>query len=135
MNKKNFKDRESPHELLLTTRQTTKIRNDFTNNTSKEIRLSKAQISKIIQSRESFGSWQGNLFKQVVTDFEIPLARDNLFGLVSNLAPNSINKFERKIAARAEKGITLFISNEDMNYIIKIIKSQDPSVLIDGVTE
>ena len=135
MNKKNFKDRESPHELLLTTRQTTKIRNDFTNNTSKEIRLSKAQISKIIQSRESFGSWQGNLFKQVVTDFEIPLARDNLFGLVSNLAPNSINKFERKIAARAEKGITLFILNEDMNYIIKIIKSQDPSVLIDGVTE
>ena len=135
MNKKNFKDRESPHELLLTTRQTTKIRNDFTNNTSKEIRLSKAQISKIIQSRESFGSWQGNLFKKVVTDFEIPLARDNLFGLVSNLAPNSINKFERKIAARAEKGITLFISNEDMNYIIKIIKSQDSSVLIDGVTE
>ena len=63
MNKKNFKDRESPHELLLTTRQTTKIRNDFTNNTSKEIRLSKAQISKIIQSRESFGSWEGNLFK------------------------------------------------------------------------
>ena len=123
MNKKNFKDRESPHELLLTTRQTTKITNDFTNNTSKEIRLSKAQISKIIQSRESFGSWQGNLFKKVVTDFEIPLARDNLFGLVSNLAPNSINKFERKIAARAEKGITLFISNEDMNYIIKIIKS------------
>ena len=123
MNKKNFKDRESPHELLLTTRQTTKIRNDFTNNTSKEIRLSKAQISKIIQSRESFGSWQGNLFKKVVTDFEIPLARDNLFGLVSNLAPNSINKFERKIAARAEKGITLFILNEDMNYIIKIIKS------------
>ena len=123
MNKKNFKDRESPHELLLTTRQTTKIRNDFTNNTSKEIRLSKAQISKIIQSRESFGSWQGNLFKKVVTDFEIPLARDNLFGLVSNLSPNSINKFERKIAARAEKGITLFISNEDMNYIIKIIKS------------
>ena len=58
-----------------------------------------------------------------MTDFEIPLARDNLFGLVSNLAPNSINKFERKIAARAEKGITLFILNEDMNYIIKIIKS------------
>ena len=77
MNKKNFKDGESPHELLLTTRQTTKIRNDFTNNMSKEIRLSKAQISKIIQLGESFCSWQGNLFKKVVTDFGIPLARNN----------------------------------------------------------
>ena len=37
---------------------------------------------------------------------------------------------------RAEKGFTLFISNEDINGIIKIIKSlEDSSVLIDGVTE
>ena len=34
------------------------------------------------------------------------------------------------------KTFTLFISNEDMNDIIKIIKSlEDPGVLIDGVTE
>ena len=48
------------------------------------------------------------------------LTRDNLPGLVSNLAW----KFERKIrgkgAARSGKGFTLFISNEDMNDIIKI---------------
>ena len=37
---------------------------------------------------------------------------------------------------RAGKGFTLFISNEDMNDLIKIIKSlQDSGVLIDGVTE
>ena len=37
---------------------------------------------------------------------------------------------------RAEKAFTLFISNEDINYIIKIIKSlEDLGVLIDGVTE
>ena len=51
-----------------------------------------------------------------------------------------MNRFDRKIsgkgAVRAEKGFTLFISNEDMNDIIKIIKSlEDPSVLIHGVTE
>ena len=51
-----------------------------------------------------------------------------------------MNKFERKIsgkrAVRAGKGFTLFILNEDMNYIIKIIKSlQDSGVLIDVVTE
>ena len=36
-----------PHELLLTTRQKTKLRNAFENNMSTDIKLSKAQISKI----------------------------------------------------------------------------------------
>ena len=140
LNKKNFEDEELSHELFLTTRQTTKIRNAFANNMSTDIKLSKAQISKIIQSGGSFGSWLGNLGKKALTNIAIPLARDNLPGLVSNLTSNAINKFERKIsgkgAVRAGKGFTLFISNEDMNDIIKIIKSlEDSGVLIDGVTE
>ena len=61
-------------------------------------------------------------------------------GLVSNLASNVTNEFERNIkgkgAVRVEKGFTLFISNEDMNDIVKIIKSlEDSNVLIDGITE
>ena len=53
---------------------------------------------------------------------------------------NAINKFERKIsgkgAVRAGKGFTLFISTENMNDIIKIIKSlEDSGVSIDGVSE
>ena len=39
-----------PHELLLTTRQKQKLRNAFNNNMSTDLNLSKAQISKIIQS-------------------------------------------------------------------------------------
>ena len=39
-----------PHELLLTTRQKTKLRNVFNNNMSTDLTLSKAQISEIIQS-------------------------------------------------------------------------------------
>ena len=35
INKKNFEGEELPHELFLTTRQTTKIRNAFANNMSK----------------------------------------------------------------------------------------------------
>ena len=67
------------------------------------------------------------------------LARDNLSGLVSSLASNAINKFGRKIsgkaALRSGKGFTLFISNEDMNDIIKIIRSfEDSTLLIDGIT-
>ena len=56
LNKKNFEDEELQHELFLTTRQTTKIRNSFSNNMSTDIKLSKDQISKKIQSRGSFGS-------------------------------------------------------------------------------
>ena len=64
MTKKNFKDEELPHELFLTTRQTTINRNIFRTNMSTDTKLSKIQISKIIQSGRSFGSWLGNLGKR-----------------------------------------------------------------------
>ena len=44
------------HELLLTTRQKTKLRNAFNNNMSTDLNLSRAQISKIIQSGGFLGS-------------------------------------------------------------------------------
>ena len=34
------------------------------------------------------------------TNIAIPLARDNLSGLVSNLTSNAISKFERKIIGK-----------------------------------
>ena len=53
-NRKNFEDEELPHDLFLTTRQAIKIRNAFANNISTDIKLSKAQISKITQSGRFF---------------------------------------------------------------------------------
>ena len=41
LNKKEFEDEELPHEIFLTTRQTTKIRNAFANNVSTDIKLTK----------------------------------------------------------------------------------------------
>ena len=41
---KNFNKDELPHELLLTTRQNTKLRNAINNNLTTDIKLSKAQI-------------------------------------------------------------------------------------------
>ena len=114
LNKKNFEDKELSHELFLTTRQTTKIRNAFANNMLTDIKFGKAHISKIIKSGGSFGSWLGNLGKKALTNIAISLARDNLPGLVSNLTSNAINKFERKLSEKgtviAEKGLDLFIS-------------------------
>ena len=47
MSLKMFAENDLPHELLLTTRQKTKVRNAFNNNTSTDLKLSNAQISKI----------------------------------------------------------------------------------------
>ena len=70
--------------------------------------------------------------QKALTNLGISLARDNLPGLVSNLASNPINKFERKKSVKEDMNI----SNDDMNDIIKIIKSlEDSNVLIDGITE
>ena len=104
------------------------------------IKLCKAQISKIIQSGGSFGSWLENLDKKVLTNVLIPFARDNLPRSVSNITSYAINKFERNVsgkeALRKRKRLPLFVSNEDMNDIIKIKNSQeDLGVLFDGVTE
>ena len=89
-----------PHELFLKTRQTTKTRNGSANNMLTDIKLSKSQISKIIQSGGSFGSWLANLEKKALTNVAIPLARDNLSGLLSHLTSNSLNKFQRKISRK-----------------------------------
>ena len=50
INAKIFNSDNLPHELLYITRQTTKLRNAMENNMSNDIKLSKAQKSKIIQS-------------------------------------------------------------------------------------
>ena len=63
-----------PHELLLTTRQKTKLRNAFNNNMSTDLMLSKAQISKIIQ----FGGFLGSLLSKLagpLIKVAIPLAK------------------------------------------------------------
>ena len=119
--------------------KTNKI-NAFANNMSADIKLSKAQLFKIIQSGGSFSSGLANLEIKALTNVAYPLARDNLPGLVSNSTSSVINSFIRKISGKgafmAGKGFTLFLSNEDKNDIITIIKSlEDLGVLIDVVTE
>ena len=88
----------------------------------------------MIQSGGSFCSWLGTLSKKALTNVAIPLVRDNLPGLVTNIATNAINRFERKMsrkwAARAERGPTLFISDEDMNDSIKVSEYPQKSKIL-----
>ena len=69
-----------PHELLLTTKQKTKLRNALNNNMSTDIKLSKAQITKIIQS----GGFLGTLLIKLagpLMKVAVPLAKNILASL------------------------------------------------------
>ena len=63
-----------PHELLLTTRQKTKLRNAFHNNMSTDLKLSRAEISTIIQSGGFLGSLLSKLAGPLMK-VAIPLAK------------------------------------------------------------
>ena len=58
-----FNSNNLPHELILTTRQKTKVRNAFNYNTATDIKLSKAQIDKMIQPGVFLGTLLGLLLK------------------------------------------------------------------------
>ena len=62
MNFKIFGGNDLPQELLLTTRQKAKLRGAFNNNMSTDLKFSKAQISKMIQS----GGFLGSLLSKLV---------------------------------------------------------------------
>ena len=61
INIKMFEGNNLPNQLLLRTRQKIKLRNTFENNMPADIRLSKTQISKIIES----GSFLGALLSKI----------------------------------------------------------------------
>ena len=97
MYKKKIQDEELPHELFLKNREKTIIRTTFANNMSTDIKLRKAQTSKIILFGESLDSLLGNLGEKLLTNVAIPFTEDNLPRLVSTIASNAINKCERKV--------------------------------------
>ena len=64
-----------PHELLVITKQKTKLRNAFDNNMSTDLKLSKPPISKIIQSGGFLGSLLSKL-AGLLMKVAIPLAKN-----------------------------------------------------------
>ena len=78
-----------PHELL-PTRQKTKLRNAFNNNMSTDLKLSKAQISKIIQCGGFLGSLLSKLAGPLMK-VAIPLAKNVLAPLGITAAVSAID--------------------------------------------
>ena len=117
---KNFNKDELPHELLLTTRQNTKLRNAINNNLATDIKLSKAQIKKLIQSGGFLGKLAGPLMKVAM-----PLAKNVLAPLGLTAAMPAIDgSIQKKIHG---SGVKLIIEQEDMNDIMKIIEALENS--------
>ena len=82
--------KDLPHELLLTTRQKTKLRNAFSNNMSTDLKRPKVQISKIIQSKGFLGSMLSKLAGPLMK-VAIPLANNVLAPLGITTAASAID--------------------------------------------
>ena len=92
---KMFKGNDLPHELLLTTKQITKLRNAFNNNISTNLKLSKAQTFKIIQSGEFLGSLLSKLAGPLMK-VAIPSAKNVLAPLGITAATSVIDSGIKK---------------------------------------
>ena len=85
-----FDGNDLKHELFLTARQKTKLRNAFNSNMSTELKLSKAQISKITQSGGFLGSLLSKLAHPLMK-VAIPLAKNVLATLGITAAASAID--------------------------------------------
>ena len=129
-----------PHELSLTNRQVANIRKAFANHLSTDIKLSKPQLSKMIQSGGFLGRLLGPLLKTrlpLMKSVIKPLAKSVLIPLGLTAAASAADAgIHKKILGSGHNNITLIISNDEMDYILKIVKSlEDSGVLLKGVSE
>ena len=122
-----------PHKLLFTNRQVSNLHKAFANNLSPDIKLSKNHLSKMIQSGGFLGRLVGPLLKTglpLIKNVIKPLAKSLLIPLgltaAASAADAGINK---KILGSGNK-ITPIISNDEINDIIKKVKSLEDSGLL-----
>ena len=129
-----------PHELLLTNRQVENIRKAFANHLSTDIKLSKTQLSKMIQSGVFLGRLLGPslktglpLMKSVIK----PLAKIVLITLGLTAAASEVDAgIHKKNLGSGHNNTTFIISNDEMDDILKIVKSlEDSGVLLKGVNK
>ena len=110
-----------PHELLLTTRQTTDLRNAIENDMSTDIKFSEAQISKIIQLARFLGSLLSKLAGPLMKA-AVPLAKNILAPLGIIATASAIDTgTEKKIHGSGTA--TLIVLNKEMNDIMKIVQA------------
>ena len=110
---KMFDENDLPHELFMTTRQKAKQRNAFNNNMSTEIKFSKAQIYKLIQSGGFLGSLLSKLAGPLMK-VAAPMAKNILAPLGITAAGSAIDAgIQKKIYGSGTTA--LILSNKKIN--------------------
>ena len=104
-----------------------------------DIKLSKTQLSKMIQSGGFLGRLLGPLLKTglpLIKNVIKPLAKSVLIPLGLTAVAPAADAGTHKKKLGSGHNTTLIISNEEIGNIIKIVKSLEyPGVLLKGVTE
>ena len=125
------------HKLLLTNRQVSNLRKAFANHLSADIKLSKTQLSKMIQSGGFLGRLLGPLLKTglpLIKNVIKPLAKIVLIPLGLTVAASAADAGIHKKIVGSGNMTTLIISYDKLEDIIKIVKSLE-DLLLKGVTE
>ena len=117
------------------------LRKAFANHLSTDIKLSKTQLSKMIQSGGFLGRLLGPLLRTglpLMKSVIKPLAKSVLVPLgltaVASAADAGIHK--KILPSGQNNNTTLIILNDEMDDILKIVKSlEDSGLLLKGVSE
>ena len=128
-----------PYKLLLTSRQVANLRKAFANYLSIDVKLSKTQLSKMMQSGGFLGRLLGPLLKTglpLMKSVIKPLAKRLIVPLRLTAAVSTTDAGIHKKILGSGHNTTLVISNDEMEDILKIVKSLEyPGILLEGVSE
>ena len=119
-----------PHKLFLTNREVANLSKAFADHTSAYIKLSKTQLSKILQSGEFLDKLLGPLLRTglpLIKNVIKPLAKSVLVPLELTAAALAADAGIHKKILGSGHDTTLMISNDDMEDILKIVKSLEDS--------
>ena len=115
-----------PHKLLLTNRQVSNLRQSFANYLSTDIKLSKTQLSKMIDKGGFLGRLFGPLLKTglpLIKNLTKSLAKSVLLPLGLTAAASAADAEMHKRMLKPGNTTTLIKSNDEMKDIIKIVTS------------
>ena len=112
------------HKLLLTNTQVANLCIGFANKSSTDIKLSKTQLSKMIQLGGFLGRLLGPLLKT-----GLPLMKNVIQALTKSVLAEAASAADEGIYQKILESVTatLIISNEEMEDIMKIVKSFEDS--------
>ena len=117
-------ENDFPHKLLLTNTQVSKLHKAFANGSSANIKLPETQLHKIGQSGGFLGRLLGPLRKTglpLIGSVLKPIVKSVLIPLGLTAAATTDAAIHKKMFGSS--AATSLISNEEMNDIMKIVKS------------